>query len=315
MASLLKPEDILVSNDGFEIRMVSALNLKNPLIYIMHGDFQYYYNIAVQYQDIIDKYICYSQFVFKKLNSLLSPPNREKIKLIYYPAAVLETESIIKKPTDGFKILFAGTINERKGAHLLFPICKILQSKLPSFTLGIIGEGELIRMLKEQFSACSNIIFYGFKNNDFVLEKMKEYDIFLFPSFSEGLPNVLIEALQMKCIPVVSNLESGIPDIIKHGENGLIAETGNVRAFADEIISLAKKPELLAKLKINSNFDLKEKFDPYNQSKKYFEELTSTRINPLRKFQSNSDTRILNKKLLPNFVVRFLRTIISHPKV
>ena len=116
--ALLSDKDIIVGNDGFEIKMVAALKLKNPVIYIMHGDFPDYYSIAKLYHPVIDCFITYSNKIELELKNILPVPAGNKVHKIYYPVASVENKShadpnsISNKKI--FKILFAGLLTEKK---------------------------------------------------------------------------------------------------------------------------------------------------------------------------------------------------------
>ena len=69
--ALSSDKDIIVGNDGFEIKMVAALKLKNPVVYIMHGDFPDYYSIAKLYHPVIDCFITYSNKIEQELKKIL----------------------------------------------------------------------------------------------------------------------------------------------------------------------------------------------------------------------------------------------------
>src|SRR5690606_16017123 len=94
------------------------LKLPNPLIYIIHGDFKIYYKHCEQFQDYLDLIIAYSSHIKSKLEILLKPENRKKIRLSYYP--VPEIIRAGKNQTSSeIKILFVGSLIERKGVDLL----------------------------------------------------------------------------------------------------------------------------------------------------------------------------------------------------
>ena len=59
--------DIIVANDWLELGMVSNLGLSNPVIQILHGDFDHYYDLAVKHERNIDFYLCVSPTIFKSL--------------------------------------------------------------------------------------------------------------------------------------------------------------------------------------------------------------------------------------------------------
>ena len=270
---LSSDKDIIVGNDGFEIKMVTALKLKNPVVYIMHGDFPDYYSIAKLYHPVIDCFITYSNKIEQELKNILPLTDKEKVCKIYYPAASAEIknntgdDSISEKET--FKILFAGLLTERKGADLLYNIYNgLLANNMVDFSLEIIGSGNLSGMVQQQFGSCSNVVLAGWQSTEYVTEKMKLADVFLFPSTLEGLPNVLVEALGMGAVPIASNLESGVADIIENGVNGILVEPGNVTAFTSAILSLYHNQDQLSFLKKNALSPLK-KFEPYTQAGLY----------------------------------------------
>jgi|GEM_PF-6867185 len=310
-------QDIIVANDGWEIRMVAALKLKNPIAYILHGDFKYYYQVCNMNQGIIDLYIAYSTKVFAELTGeKLEKENHYKVQKLYYPSATLALKApSAKRDSSVFKILFAGTLNERKGAHLLKDIYNELSLKIELFQLCIIGEGNLQRELVRQFVGCENVIMEGWKSNEYVMEKMSEADVFLFPSSLEGLPNVLIEALYSGAVPVSSRLESGVLDVIEDHVNGCLVEPGDVIGYAEATVTLYNDRTLLNELRHNGKKRL-EKFDPHKQAVLYDEVIKKSMTNRAKKtYPKYPMGRILNKPWLPNVIVKSIRSIVNHPKV
>jgi glycosyltransferase involved in cell wall biosynthesis len=69
-----------------------------------------------------------------------------------------------------------------------------------------------------------------------------ESDVFLFPSHSEGLPNAVIEAMAVG-LPVVATRVGGLPDLIRHGENGFLVEVGDVAAMTERVVELLSRPD------------------------------------------------------------------------
>jgi len=152
------PNSIIVANDGLELRLCNILKLKNPLVYIIHGDFDYYYKIASLNQGVIDKFIAYSHFNAETLKLKLDTENRQKLNLIYYPVSANN-----KKPDrkiSNFQILFVGSLVGRKGVDLLKPIYVELSKKI-RFDFKIIGSGDKENLLKSEFKDCKNVFFIG----------------------------------------------------------------------------------------------------------------------------------------------------------
>ena len=188
---------------------------------------------------------------------------------------------------------------------------------MSDFNFEIIGSGNLSASIHARFSNCNNVLLSGWQPHEYVLNKMSMADIFLFPSTLEGLPNVLVEALSMGAVPVASNLESGVTDIIENGVNGILVEPGNVDDFSNAILNLYNNPGRLRFLKSNAGISLR-KFEPYSQADVYERLIikTSKKENAGKRiYPSYRKGRVLDMVWLPNNVVIRLRKIFRNPKL
>lgn len=123
-----------------------------------------------------------------------------------------------------------------------------IQARFPQIKCLFIGtdylRGEIQRHVKEQRCEAS-VIFAGFQRD--IPECLALLDIFLLPSLWEGLPTAMLEAMAMKR-PVIATPVGGIPEVLTHGETGLLIPTQHPNALADAVISLLKSPERAAAL-------------------------------------------------------------------
>jgi glycosyltransferase involved in cell wall biosynthesis len=310
--------DIIVGNDGFEIKMIAAMKIKNPVVYIMHGDFNYYYSIVSHYSPVINSIIAYSNKIEREIKAI-DGIDAHKVSKIYYPSAsVTNLHSGLESEREKFKIVFAGLVIERKGADLLPRIYDNLVAEgMKNFELEIIGEGELLPEMKATLSNKQNVILSGWRSPEYVNKQLKGADVFLFPSRREGLPNVLIEALAAGAVPVVSNLESGVTDIIQASINGILVEQEDVAGFSDAILKLYRNRSYLQQLKSNAGLSL-HLFEPYVQAKAYEDQILAVNAedrNKERTFPAYKRGRVLDISWLPGWLVYFLRSITRNPKL
>ncbi|WP_053990073.1 glycosyltransferase family 4 protein [Mangrovimonas sp. TPBH4] len=297
------PESILVANDGIEIRMVELLKLPNPLVYIIHGDFNYYYVLINQHQGVMDGVISYSLFTQKKLKEKIPEKDHSKISLHYYPVPEQQLADRMDKSVD---LLFVGSFNERKGVQYLHEIYKRVTDKLPNTTFNIVGSGELESQLKSDFQEEADVAFLGQLPNDDVFQEMQKAKVLLFPSLSEGLPNVVVEAMKSKCVPVCHNIDSGIPDLIDHNETGMRVEIGNVEVFSDVVVKLLENTEKREAIAMQAQNKAFKMFNPEQNAKAYEEQLLNTKaVNKL--YTTKKMGGILNQTYLPNAFVKFIR--------
>ena len=90
--------------------------------------------------------------------------------------------------------------------------------------------------------------FLGIVRRDELGSLLEQQDAILLTSEFEGLPNALLEAMARGCVPVVTEIESGVPEVVTNLDNGLTAPVGDTVALADRLERLYREPALLARL-------------------------------------------------------------------
>ena len=162
-----------------------------------------------------------------------------------------------------YKIIFVGWVIKEKGIkELLNSILLIKESN--NFCLDIIGGGAFLeeakKIVKEK-KINKFVTFYGWRSPDFVKVKLSEADIFVLPSWEEGFPNALVEALAMGLCIITTNVGT-ISDYISNYKNGIYLEPKNDYLLANTLkrvlndfnlmSSLSKAGYLLAKKKFST---------------------------------------------------------------
>lgn len=140
----------------------------------------------------------------------------------------------------GVTFLFLGRIGDRKGAFDLIQAFSTVCAKQPSnVKLVLAGDGELDRahQLIESLQLTDRIYLSGWVNSHQRDKLLSEANVFVLPSYNEGLPMALLEAMGWG-LSVIATPVGGIPEIIIHSVNGLLVQPGN-------IAELSKAMELL----------------------------------------------------------------------
>src|SRR5581483_372503 len=106
----------------------------------------------------------------------------------------------------------------------------------------------------------NHVVFHGFTPQDKLDSLYRKADIFALPSFAEGVPGVLMEAMAME-IPCVATWITGIPELIRNGIDGLLVAPSDVQSFADAIERLIDDPELRIRLGTAGRKRVLDKFD------------------------------------------------------
>lgn len=197
--------------------------------------------------------ICQSPEIMKSLTQSqgLSPN-----KLVIIPNPVIQT-NIIKKNVLGTikKLIVVARLTEQKGHDRLLDIFKELPE---DYHLSIAGGGILKDIINDKIISLGlqhRIRLLGQVSN--IVEVIAEHDLMVLPSFTEGFPNVVIEALSVG-VPVVSFEVSGIASIIKNDFNGYVIPQNDVVKYKEAILKCFNKSwdNQLLKEDVNARFGI-----------------------------------------------------------
>lgn len=126
----------------------------------------------------------------------------------------------------------------KKGIGVLLKAISILKSKGCDIKVMIAGDGSskaYLEKLTQNLSLTSEVIFLGYCRN--VHELYKNFDIFVLPSLYEGLGIVNLEAMAAS-LPIVATRVGGIPEIVRHHENGLLVSPNNEQELSEALYYL-----------------------------------------------------------------------------
>lgn len=153
---------------------------------------------------------------------------------------VIPAPEVAKKNHDGFVLLFLGLVGPNKG---IFDLLEVLDKYRNDFAgkvrLLIGGNGE-IQKLKEiinQYGIADLVSYEGWVSGSKKAELMNVSDAYILPSYKEGLPISILEAMSYQ-LPVISTKVGGIPEIVENGINGYLVNPGDRQAIRDAILKL-----------------------------------------------------------------------------
>ncbi len=156
-------------------------------------------------------------------------------------------------PTARIRIVFVGTTQQAKGVDDLIEAL----SRLPSQTrrridVRIIGPDpsrriDELRALAEQRGLSESVAFEGELDSEEVKAELRRAAIFTLPSYAEGLPNALLEA--MACgLPTVVGSVGAVPEVIDHGVSGFLVRPGDIEQLSTLLGELIRNPALREKM-------------------------------------------------------------------
>jgi glycosyltransferase involved in cell wall biosynthesis len=179
--------------------------------------------------------------------------------------------NVIEKPSitgehmqnGSLRMLFLGHVTEKKG---VFDLLHVLANNRDQFrhkvkvTIGGVGEVERLEKTISEQQFNGDVKFAGWVNGGKKAELLNNCDIYVLPSYFEGLPISILEAMSYGK-PVISTNVGGIPEIVKPGYNGWLFQPGDHEAL-NTIIREAMDNKELLKQYGNNSLSISKKYTP-----------------------------------------------------
>lgn len=162
-------------------------------------------------------------------------------------------DKIVNRNDVNVEVLFLGLVGVRKGVYDLLHAFKDAITQVPGLRLVIGGNGDVerARALTVELNIENHVVFAGWVSGEEKENLLSRVNIYVLPSYNEGLPVSLLEAMSWQ-VPVISTRVGGIPELVREGIDGLLIEAGDRAALSLAIITLAKDPDLRKKMGVTA---------------------------------------------------------------
>jgi glycosyltransferase involved in cell wall biosynthesis len=250
---------VVVAGDLLDLAMLSVHDVGRAVVLILHGDYDYYYDLAVKHDRVVHAYVAYSRRMYEQLVDRL-PHRADSIHYLPYGIPLPQR---VRRTSDGpLRLIFAGRLEHgQKGVLDLPSIAAQLRDKSVAATWTIVGDGPDGARLRAAWPASPSVRYLGSLTNAETIDRLADHDVFVLPTRVEGLPVALLEAMGSGVVPVVSDIDSGVPDIVTAEATGLLPQVGDVTGFADAIARLDGDRPLLERLSAAARRTVEERFD------------------------------------------------------
>lgn len=137
------------------------------------------------------------------------------------------------------QILFLGALEERKGCYDIPVIFERVKRKCPDARLVMAGDGQMerVRAAFGQKNLLAHVTFTGWVRGREKDKLLQQSAVFLFPSYNEGMPVAVLEAMGYG-LGIVTTTVGGIPQLIAHGRSGFLEVPGDLAAMAEDVCKL-----------------------------------------------------------------------------
>jgi glycosyltransferase involved in cell wall biosynthesis len=250
---------VYVAGDLLDLAVASAHDFGRAVIHILHGDTEYYYDLAVRHEPIVHGFVAISRRIYDELLARL--PHRAAT-IFHLPFGVAMT-STMRRPAGGpLRLIYGGRFeHEQKGVFDLPEIDRALQASGVAVEWTVAGAGSDEAELKRRWAFNPQVRWPGRLSNAALRALYATQDVFVLPTRYEGFPVALIEAMAAGLTPIVSDIPSGVPDVLDDEINGVRPAVGDVAAFAAAIARLDRDRARLEAMGAKAREDVSRRFD------------------------------------------------------
>jgi colanic acid/amylovoran biosynthesis glycosyltransferase len=188
--------------------------------------------------------VAVSSFGRSQLFRQVSPEYWPKIQVVHCGIETAFHDSVQCRPGTERRLVCVGRLCEQKGQLLLIEAVHRLVARGAKFELVLAGDGEMrgeIETLIARYKLQDIVRITGWISSDQVREELLAARALVLPSFAEGLPVVIMEAMALRR-PVISTFVAGIPELINSGEHGWLIPAGDVESLAAVIQNCLDEP-------------------------------------------------------------------------
>jgi len=237
-----------------EVAMLAALLAPASYSFTVHGPDEFDRPGAIGLAEKIRRaafVVGISAFTRSQLYRWVESVHWDKIHVVHCGLDRAFHDGAVAPPANGARLVCVGRLGEQKGHLLLLAAMRRAFDRGAVFDLVLAGDGELRGAIEERIRAldlASHVRITGWIASAAVRSEIEAARALVLPSFAEGLPVVIMEAMALRR-PVVTTFVAGIPELVRDGENGWLVPAGDVEALADALVAcLAADGDALARI-------------------------------------------------------------------
>ena len=262
------------ANSGCTVGMLASELTGIPFSFTMHGPTEFFNVEKFALPEKLKRaefVVCISDFCRSQLMLFAEKTDWDKLHIIHCAVelGLYKTDAIKAKDN----VLFVGRMSGVKGAALLLNAVVSLRQNFPDITVTMIGDGPEKADLEAQSSELGlepHVTFLGARSQQEVAKHMALATVFVLPSFAEGLPVVLMEALA-SATPVIATRVAGVAELVEDGVNGRLVMPGNQQQLNEALAQLLEDSNMRQMMGKNGRAIVDKVFNTKIETKKLSE--------------------------------------------
>ena len=258
----------LILKKKYDLPLICTLRGSDINLYPFYGRMSMY--LTKKLIKEADQLLSVSNALKMAANQIAKSPN--EIRVVYNGCDLIvfnknknhavEERNRFGIPINDMVLIFVGSVTRSKGIFELINAFIKLNNNNSKLHLMIIGGGSALSEIKEIIHANNietRVHIFSNQPHDKISIFLNAADILVLPSYAEGLPNVILEA--MACgLPVIASKVGGIPEAIEEGISGILVEKQDVDTLTKAIEKLIEDKHLSEQMGANGRKIVEEKF-------------------------------------------------------
>jgi colanic acid/amylovoran biosynthesis glycosyltransferase len=245
--------------------------------FTMHGPTEFghldWFGVAWKVEQA-DGVLCISDFCRSQLMALVPASHWDKLRVVHCGVPAERFSVPERAGTSGvLRIVCVGRLVPEKAQRLLVEATAELRSRGVDASLVLVGDGPDRADLESSVhdhGIAPHVRFTGAVGQDEILSHYRDADVFCLPSFGEGVPVVLMEAMATG-LPVVTTRIAGIPELVEHGVSGHVLPPGRV----DVLAALATDPNARRTMGAAGRAKVLAEFESSDIARRVYDELSA----------------------------------------
>ena len=260
-----------IANSSCTVAMLAAELGGFSFSFTMHGPHIFFEPMRWRLDEKIRraKFVaCISHFCRSQGMIFVEPEHWDKMSIVRC-GVDLELFEPVTHQGVGNRLLYVGRLAVEKGLPMLLDSIQQIATESPDVHLTVVGDGAdraYLEDLTQEMGLEKNVAFVGYQSQESVRHYLRQTDVFVLPSFAEGIPVVLMEAMAMG-VPVVTTQIAGVSELVESGVNGYLVPPSDSHGLTGAIAKLINDSDKRAQFgkagreKVEQRFDIAKALD------------------------------------------------------